>query len=191
MPKLYKVLVGCTPKGRNTEQHDVFFGIADNVAALVPQLKAFWPEAANAMHIDAIREVNYVDGYAVTVLPKTAIEVSEAQLFFINLGGYKKGEFEEYHYKMVVAATEKHLAIKAAKETSFYKHTGYTGAASHVDDKYGIDVDDIYAIEDILSNELKQQYKIVLTATNHVEQDEYKLGYFKMSKVENGLLESE
>jgi hypothetical protein len=30
---------------------------------------------------------------------------SPEQLFFINLGGYKENEFEEYHYKMITVAT--------------------------------------------------------------------------------------
>src|SRR4051794_28448223 len=47
MPSLFMTLVGATPKTRNTEQHDVFFGIADSVAELVPDLISFWPEAAD------------------------------------------------------------------------------------------------------------------------------------------------
>ncbi len=55
------VLVGCKPKGRYTEQHDVFFGIGSQLSDLAPQLKEFWPEAANKLHIDGWREVNVVN----------------------------------------------------------------------------------------------------------------------------------
>jgi Domain of Unknown Function (DUF1543) len=190
--KLFKVLIGCTPKGRHTEQHDVFFGIAISLKALIPQLKAFWPEAADNMHLDAFREVTLIDNYKVSILPRTDTTNSEAQLFFINLGGYKPNEFDEFHYKMLVATNDKATAIHKAKETTFYKHTGYKGASSHVDDKYGVDVDDIYAIEDILAPALKEQYKIVLKKTEEtLMPDAYKLGYFKLSKIEKGDFESE
>jgi Domain of Unknown Function (DUF1543) len=190
--KLFKVLIGCTPKGRHTEQHDVFFGIATSLKELIPQLKAFWPEAADNMHLDAFREVTVVDNYKVSIAPRTDTTASEAQLFFINLGGYRPNEFDEFHYKMLVATTDKGTAIQQAKETTFYKHTGYKGASSHIDDKYGIDVDDIYAIEDILAPTLKEQYKIILQKTEDaLTADTYKLGYFKLSKIEKGDFESE
>ena len=41
--------------------------------------------------------------------------------------------------------------IKVAKATTFYKHFSFEGATSHIDDKYGIDVDDIYNVNDILA----------------------------------------
>jgi hypothetical protein len=37
-------------------------------------------------------------------------------LFFINLGGYKENEFEEYHYKIPNCCTKAWLASKKAKE---------------------------------------------------------------------------
>ncbi len=187
--KLYKVLIGCKPKGRQTEQHDVFFGIAENLQSLIPQLKAFWPEAANTMHVDAYRIIKYVDGYEVMILPKNTKKKSEAQLYFINLGGYKPNEFEEFHYKMVVAATIKAIAIQQSKSTTFYKHTGFAKATSHVDDKYGIDVDDIMDIGEILHKDLKNKYTIVLKkVTKPFVEDSMHLGYFKMSKIENGTI---
>ena len=50
------VLLGSKPKGRNTEQHDVFFGIAHSLEELYPDLAGFWPDA-KGLHIDAWREV--------------------------------------------------------------------------------------------------------------------------------------
>lgn len=51
MHKLFMVLLGCRPKGRNTEQHDIFFGIADSLVELKPAMQLFWPDAL--LHIDA------------------------------------------------------------------------------------------------------------------------------------------
>ncbi len=150
--KLFMILIGCKPKGRQTEQHDIFFGIAAELRDLIPEMLSFWPEAEGDMHVDGWREVTQVDGQDIKVALRTdALASNQNNLFFINLGGYKKDEFEEFHYKMVVAAAEKSTAIKAAKQTAFFKHTHFEGANAHIDDQYGIDVDDVYRIEEVLS----------------------------------------
>jgi hypothetical protein len=182
--KLFMVLLGCKPEGRHTEQHDVFFGIAPALKDLIPSFKAFWPEAKGKIHVDGWREVNVANGYQVVIAPKDEKnEASSGELYFINLGGYKKGEFEEFHYKLVIAANELSKAIQIAKDTAFYKHTHFEGANSHVDDKYGIDVDDIYTIEEILAPEFKNNYSIHLNLTNALVEDPLHLGYFKLENL--------
>lgn len=183
--KLYMLLLGCLPKGRHTEQHDVFFGIGNSLKDLVPDIIASWPEAEGDIHIDVWREVNVVDGYSISITEKqtTALMAEPSKLFFINLGGYKKDEFDEFHYKMLAACENKSSAIQKAKATAFYKHTGFKGAPSHIDDKYGIDVDDIYQIEDILPVHLKEKYSIVLSYKRSTKEDELHPGYFVLYKL--------
>ncbi len=152
---------------------------------LIPQVIAFWPETNGKLHFDGWREVTNVDGHNIHIVPKESTEKSAAKLFFINLGGYKPNEFEEYHYKMIVAATEKAEAINRSKKTAFYKHVTFEDADSHIDDKYGVDVDDMYQIEDILNEETKSQYKIIVTPSDAaLPEDEIHLGYFKLSRFE-------
>ena len=180
--KLFMVLVGCKPKGRHTEQHDVFFGIATSMKALMPQVLDFWPEADGDLHIDAWREVTKVGTQTIKVVDRnTAVEAQSHQLYFINLGGYKQNEFEEFHYKLLVASSDKSAAIKEAKQTAFFKHTHFEGAKSHIDDKYGVYVDDIYKIEDILSPSLKSTYALVLTDSTEEVEDQLHMGYFKLT----------
>jgi len=187
--RLYMLLLGSTPKGRHIEQHDIYFGIAESLKSMVPAIVASWPEAGGKIHIDAWREVTVVDGFAITVMEKIggvekhAPNTSGPKLFFINLGGYKPNEFEEYHYKMLTVASNKGEAIQKAKQTVFYKHTGFKTAESHIDDKYGVDVDDIYAIEDILPDAIKQRYTLVITPNTGAAMDEMHLGYFILSKL--------
>lgn len=179
---LFMVLIGCKPVGRHTEQHDVFFGIANELRDLIPAFENFWPEAKGKMHIDGYRKVNHVNGYDITILPKTDLPIaSAAKLFFINLGGYKKGEFEEFHYKMLIAAEDKSAAINLSKQTAFFKHTHFEGANSHIDDKYGIDVDDFYEIEEILESESNSKFCIQLTKASFKMEDDIKLGYLKLN----------
>ncbi|MFC4232163.1 DUF1543 domain-containing protein [Parasediminibacterium paludis] len=182
--KLYMLLLGCRPSGRFTEQHDILFAIGENPKALVPQILEFWPEAKGIIHVDAFRTVTLVDGFEISVVEKSeAIADQTNKLFFINLGGYKRGEFDEFHYKMLVVASDKDAAIAQAKQTAFYKHTGFTGAPSHVDDKYGIDVDDVFEIKDILPKALKKKYSLAIQPTANIIADELHLGYYKLDKL--------
>ena len=181
MSKLFMLLIGCTPSERHIEQHDVFFGIGESTRDLVPQMTSFWP-GENRLHVDAWRTITRVDGYNVEVVPREAGQNSSpVKLFFINLGGYKQNEFEEFHYKMVIAAAGKAEAIGIAKQTAFFRHTGFEGANSHVDDKYGVDVDDVYEIMDILPREAKEQYRLLISPADSTSEDELHLGYFKLS----------
>ena len=181
------LLLGCKPVGRNTEQHDIFFGIADNLKGLIPAINKFWPEANNKIHIDAWREVNFVDDFEVQVYKKKAADFNsdhqKTKLFFLNLGGYKEGEFEEYHYKILAACETKSAAIQHARSTAFYKHTGFKGAASHIDDKYGVDVDDIFDIEDILPPDVKEIYGLNIFLSTTPVEDKLNLGYLQLKKL--------
>lgn len=183
--KLFMVMLGCKPPARFTEQHDIFFGIGSSLKELVPQMNDFWKEAQGEIHIDAWREITQVDDYAVTIADKTKVASStqKEKLFFINLGGYKENEFEEYHYKIITVAADKGAAIRSAKQTAFYQHCGFKGAESHIDDKYGIDVDDIYQIEEILAEHIKEKYSITLSVAKNNPQDELHIGYVKLNKL--------
>jgi len=175
------LLIGATPPERNIEQHDVFFGIGNSIKDLIPDVLAFWP-GNNKLHFDAWREVTNVNGYKVeVVLKKETKQDTGFKLFFINLGGYKQNEFEEFHYKMVIAAADKSEAINLSKQTAFFRHTGFKRATSHIDDQFGVDVDDIYEITDILPVGVKEKYSISVTPTDSLAEDEINLGYFKLS----------
>jgi hypothetical protein len=178
--KLYMVMLGCTPKGRFTEQHDIFFGIGNSLKELIPGMKAFWPEAKGKIHIDAWREVTAVNNYSIAIVPKNPITNNE-NLFFINLGGYKENEFEEYHYKTLAVAESLGKAAKIAKATTFYKHYSFPGATSHIDDKYGIDVDDIHNVADILAPIFKERHSIqIIPSETRLEEDTLHIGYVKI-----------
>ena len=189
-PKLFMILLGSYPPGRHTEQHDVFFSIGTSLKELIPEIKAFWPEGTR-LHIDGWREVNWVDEYKIEVRQKTpmqsANENDQLRIFFINLGGYKQDEFEEFHYKMLAVGKNSGEAIQRSKATAFYKHTGFEGASSHVDDKYGIDVDDVYFINDVLPASIKENYSILVTPSTSPGIDQINLGYFKLDKILNSV----
>lgn len=183
--KLYMVLLGSKAPKRNVEQHDYFFGIASSLKELVPQMKAFWPEAGSSLHLDGWREVNKVDGYRIEVLEKGLdFQSNEQKLFFINLGGYQSGKLEEQHYTVLCVKPDKAKAIQDSKKTIFFKKSSIKGANAHIDEKYGVDVDDIYRMEDVLNPEFKNKYQIRISfAEDEMPEDPIILGYFKPDKL--------
>ena len=186
-PKLYLLLLGSKAPGRHVEQHDFFFGIATSLKELVPQIKAFWRNTGTSLHIDGWREVTAVDNYQITVVAKAEANPNATEkLFFINLGGYLPNKLEEQHYIVLTVKDDRGLAIQEAKKSVFFRTntiTGMKGANAHIDDKYGIDVDDIYKIEEMLSPALKDLYHIQITPAANLPQDEVHLGYFRLDKL--------
>jgi len=173
-------MLGCRPEGRNTEQHDIFFGIGSSINDIIPQLNTFWPEAKGKIHIDAWREVSCVDQHKIEIVAKGLETSNQTQLFFINLGGYKENEFEEYHYKIICTGATLAEATTKAKATSFYKHYDFNGAKSHIDDKFGIDIDEVYHVTDILASDLTAKFAIKITKSNDLTDDELHIGYLKL-----------
>lgn len=183
--KLFMLLLGCRPAGRHTEQHDIFFGIAKELRDLIPEIKTFW-KGSGKIHVDGWRIVSNVDGYTITVEEKTDEKNYDKNLFFLNLGGYKQGEFEEFHYKILSVSKDKGEAITAVKKTAFFQHTGFGKfAASHIDDKYGVDVDDIFEIKEILSEKVKEMFTIKISKIKDASlpEDKIELGYFKLDSL--------
>ena len=160
MLTLFMVQLGGRPKGRLIEQHDMFFGVANQVSELIDDINQHWPEVKNKWHIDSYRAISKVDNYAIKLVESNdqAESTNDLKLFFINLGGYQRGSFEEFHYKLLIVAATQTDAIKQAKQSEFYKAFTYKdkespfNAASHIDDKFEVDIDDIYNVNDLISN---------------------------------------
>ena len=178
------IMLGCKPEGRYTEQHDIFFGVGNSLSELIPQMKLFWPEAKGRIHIDAWREVTVVDNHSIEISSKTEVKKVGPELFFINLGGYRQNEFEEYHYKILSIGATLAEVTKKAKASIFYKHVGFKGATSHIDDKYGIDVDDIHNVNDILAPIFKEKYSLQINnSKSPVKEDILHIGYVKIDSL--------
>lgn len=160
MITLFMVQLGGRPKGRLIEQHDVFFGVANQMSELIDDINNHWPEVNNKWHIDSYRAITKVGNHTVKLIESDnqAAPDNGLKLFFINLGGYQQGSFEEFHYKLLVVASSQADAIKQAKQSEFYKQftfkdkTSPFNAASHIDDKFEVDIDDIYNVNDLVSN---------------------------------------
>ena len=160
MPTLYMIQLGGRPKGRLIEQHDIFFGVANQVNELIADINNHWPEVKNKWHIDSYRAISKVDNYSIKLVESNiqAECANDLKLFFINLGGYQQDSFEEFHYKLLIVADSQADAVKQAKQSEFYKQFTFKdkaspfNAASHIDDKFEVDIDNIYNVNDLISN---------------------------------------
>ena len=160
MPTLFMVQLGGRPKGRLIEQHDILFGVANQVSELIDDINNHWPEVNNKWHIDSYRAITKVGNHTVKLIESDnqAANDNGLKLFFINLGGYQRGSFEEFHHKLLIVADNQKDAIKQAKQSEFYQQFTYKdkdtpfNAASHIDDKFEVDIDDIYNVNDLVSN---------------------------------------
>lgn len=90
---------------------------------------------------------------------------------------------EEFHYKILSVQKDIGASIRASKQTTFFKHTGFGEASSHVDDKYGVDVDDVHAVKDILPAHLKDKYALEIAPVTDIVPDPIHLGYFQLHKL--------
>lgn len=182
------VLLGSKAPQRNVEQHDFFFGIAPDLLALIPAMQAFWPEAGNSLHIDGWREVTQVEDYKILIHQKNSLQTTDSKrLFFVNIGGYTTGKLEEQHYTLLTVQPDRKSTIKTATLTDFFKNSSIKAiksAAAHIDEKYGIDVDEVYKIEDLLTTQDKALYQIQLIPNAGGHPDTIHLGYLKLDKVE-------
>lgn len=181
-PKLFMLLLGCRPPGRNTEQHDIFFGIADTLRDLVLEIRAFWPDG-KGLHIDAYVPVDRVGKYEINVVPRTESAVTSdggLNLYFINLGGYEPPEFEEYHRKLLIVAQTVDAAILEAKKDPFYQRGQKIrdNARSHVDDK--MLVDEVIRVQDQLP---KHQLVIKKSPELADNKPTTHIGYLPLSRV--------
>ncbi len=195
MLTLYMIQLGGRPKGRLIEQHDIFFGVAEKVSELVENINVHWPEVKNKWHIDSYRAITRVDSYSIKLIKSTELTTNNAEnnddlkLFFINLGGYQQGSFEEFHYKLLIVATSQAEAIKQAKQSDFYKAFTYKdkdslfNAASHIDDKFEVDIDEIYNVNDLITNFKLLIEPIANNSRGLVNDDKDYVGYLSIKNL--------
>ena len=193
MPTLFMVQLGGRPKGRLIEQHDIFFGVANQVSELIDDINNHWPEVNNKWHIDSYRAITKVGNHTVKLIESNNQTANDngLKLFFINLGGYQQGSFEEFHHKLLIVAATQADAIKQAKQSTFYKEFTFKdkdspfNAASHIDDKFQVDIDDIYNVNDLVSN-----IQILIEPTIHnshelanADEDKEYVGYLSIKNL--------
>lgn len=214
--KLFMLKIGARPQGRLIEQHDVMFVIANSLSETIESVNQHWPAVKNNWHLDAWREVKRVGDYQI-LLTKNSWSKDNAladnrladdifaddnvdnkldshgkQLYFVNLGGYLPGQFEEFHYKTLVVAETLGKATAQVKKTAFYQDytfdnvdTAKSGVAtSHVDDKHQLDLDDIHCVADLLPNDVALTIQpLTEPEKNQLPDDALHIGYLSLKQI--------
>lgn len=210
--KLFMLKIGARPQGRLIEQHDVMFVIANSLSETIESVNQHWPAVKNNWHLDAWREVKRVGDYQILLstdslskdgLSKDGVSKDNAladnkldsqgkQLYFVNLGGYLPGQFEEFHYKTLVVAETLGKATAQVKKTAFYQDytfdnidTAKSGVAtSHVDDKHQLDLDDIHCVADLLPNDVALTIQpLTEPEKNQLPDDALHIGYLSLKQI--------
>lgn len=219
--KLFMLKIGARPQGRLIEQHDVMFVIANSLSETIESVNQHWPAVKNNWHLDAWREVKRVGDYQILLsknsLSKDGWSKDNAladkmladnifaedrvdnkldnqgkQLYFVNLGGYLPGQFEEFHYKTLVIAETLGKATAQVKKTAFYQDytfdnvdTAKSGVAtSHVDDKHQLDLDDIHCVADLLPNDVALTIQpLTEPEKNQLPYDALHIGYLSLKQI--------
>lgn len=209
--KLFMLKIGARPQGRLIEQHDVMFVIANSLSETIESVNQHWPAVKNNWHLDAWREVKRVGDYQI-LLSKDGLSKDNAladniladdrvdnkldsqgkQLYFVNLGGYLPGQFEEFHYKTLVVAETLGKATAQVKKTAFYQDytfdnidTAKSGVAtSHVDDKHQLDLDDIHCVADLMPRDVALTIQpLTEHEKNQLPDDALHIGYLSLKQI--------
>ncbi len=204
--KLFMLKIGARPQGRLIEQHDVMFVIANSLSETIESVNQHWPAVKNNWHLDAWREVKRVGDYQILLSKDNALadniladdrvdnklDSQGKQLYFVNLGGYLPGQFEEFHYKTLVVAETLGKATAQVKKTAFYQDytfdnvdTAISGVAtSHVDDKHQLDLDDIHCVADLLPKDVALTIQpLTEDEKNQLPDDALHIGYLSLKQI--------
>jgi hypothetical protein len=132
MPRLIACVLGGTAPRANTELHDVAFAVGESLEAVHEQLLASWFGNARGLHVDAWCFLDSVKGFRIRLARESAD--NGLQLYFINIGGYRAGEFGERHAWGFFGAPNKTAAKAHAKRALLQ---GFESI--HKDDLHDID----------------------------------------------------
>lgn len=181
---LWLVQLGANVPGRLTEQHDVYLDIAPDLLSLKNALRSFWP-GCTSLHVDGYERVEYVGGHKISVVEAGQGNTDGLNLFFVNLGGYRPDSAVEFHHQLLIVAETMKEAITQAKGSDFYQTMRVAGGPSHVDNRYGVAVDEIFNVKDILPAFTRSQFDLNIEpiSTEKGGQNQRAAGYFKLNEL--------
>ena len=113
---LFLVVLGGKAIKANVELHDVRWVIGSQIEDTYDELRKNWFGTFEGLHIDSYKKINYVDGYKVNLknVENTKLKnnklingnISQMNLWFVNLGAYDPYSMQEKHeFGLVVASS--------------------------------------------------------------------------------------
>ena len=176
--KLFAVYLGGRADRCNIELHDVVFAVGSSIEDTYPSLAKKWFGNLNQFHIDSYVELQNIDGFQVQISKTPPEESSSKQLYFINLGAYKPGEFTEYHQSAFYVADSPPEAVRRAKSELCQGlqtiHKDDVVVLDRVSSPVEFDVDDVLELKEV------DAYYISLTPATSTEQPIPVSAYIKL-----------
>lgn len=111
--RLIACVLGGTAPGARTELHDVAFAVGTGLDAVHAQLLDSWFGDPSGLHVDAWTILDSVEGYRIRLDPSPPD--NGLHLYFVNIGGYRRGEFGERHAWGIFGARSKAEAKARAR----------------------------------------------------------------------------
>lgn len=167
MPRLIACVLGGTAPGAKTELHDVAFAVGASLEAAHEQLLDGWFGDPRGLHVDAWCFLDRVAGYRVQ-LSRTQ-PANGLHLYFINIGGYRAGQFGERHAWGFFGAANKASAKAHARRTLLQGHDS-------------IHKDDLHEVDDCLQVARVGAWHVQLTPDSNASDPEITNGYFPLPK---------
>lgn len=122
--KLFVFYIGGSAGQSNIEVHDIQFLIGPTPESCFDKLKSLWFGTPESLHIDGYRELNWADGYQVTLTDRPNEQTQK--LFFVNVGAYCASTLAELHafdfFVAPNAAAAKQKALNTLLNGTMQKH---------------------------------------------------------------------
>lgn len=118
--RLIACVLGGNAPGARTELHDVAFAVGAGIHVVHGQLLDSWFGDPHGLHVDAWAFLDSVEGYRIRL--DRAPADNGLHLYFLNIGGYRLGEFGERHAWGFFGARNKAQAKARAKATLLQGH---------------------------------------------------------------------
>ena len=114
---LFLVVLGGRADKANVELHDVRWVVGSQIEDTFNDLRNNWFGSIDGLHIDSFKKIEYIDGYKINLLYFEKDKIDKNQLvkknnakknlWFVNIGGYKKTSMQEKHeFGFVIASTK-------------------------------------------------------------------------------------
>lgn len=118
--KLFMFYIGGDCGSSNIELHDVRFSVGEKAEDCYDDLRRQWWGDPKSLHLDCWGAVEQADGFDITLTREPSNDAHK--LFFLNMGGYDPGQFEELHKNvLLVGKTPHEVMMRALKELKIWK----------------------------------------------------------------------
>jgi hypothetical protein len=166
-PYLYATCLGGRAPGARVELHDVAFAVGPSLEACHEQLLDAWFGDPDGLHIDAFARLDAVDGHRVELGREP--QPDGPRLYFVNVGGYRPGEFGERHaWSFYVGTGPAEVKARAKRDLLAGKDSVHR--------------DDLYDVDDVVAVPAAGGWHVHLTPAPGVARPEIVNGYFPLPR---------